>query len=726
MRPRRDVFWLALYGLLSVLLLWPLSSHPSTHLPDDGDAVLGNWVIWWGATHLARGYPAIFDANSFYPHPEALLYTEPMLGEALVAWPLFEGLDNPVLAMNLLTLATLAASAFAAHLLFRELTGSDAGAFVGAFFFTFNSFTFSQLARIQLVTLQWMALGLFCLHRYFTRGGRRYLAGFALFSILQGLCCFYYLLFYLVALAILFPVYFWRSEKWRSVRSFVEVGGSGLLVGAVLAMVAVPMLLLYHHYGFEASPESFDLASYFLPRSGNWLASALGTAPQLVDHFLGYSALGLAALGAVFWIRERKQHRAYALAYLAVGVSAFFLSAGPELTVSGTRFGPGPFAVLQLAGPFENLRAPERFAILVFLCLGLFVARATDELWTRCGGGLRGALVCIAIVGVFTAEHRSSRRVVGREIPTGETIPEAYRFLAERGASGALAELPVRPFREMRLVTLDALFSTVHGMDTLFNKTSFYPPATELLQWELATFPDRKSLTLLQSIGVTTGVVHPLRWGEGASSASKLRAIARRLPELELVAEFPLRDDPLSRRYELGGERVFRIPPLEVVPTARECACLEIPRDGFRVDASGMSDPELAIDGLSETRWTSGATQVKGDFFEIAFDRPRRPARIEIEMSFPWGEFPRHLEVNGFQGPRAHRFAQLDDIGHKVALVRQLVEDPSKARMRFDLQPMTVDRIRLFIQVTEEGSQPWSMSEIRVYELEDPDAAWGE
>ena len=187
MSSKRFIATLASYFVLASLLLLPLSAHMGSRLPDDGDAILGLWLVWWSATNLLKGYPEIFDANAFYPHPQGLLYSEPMIGEGLLSWPLFNGLENPVLAMNLLTLITLALSATAAHMLFKEITDSEYGAVVGAIAYTFSAYSFSQIPRIQLITLQWLPLALYCLHRYFNYNKSRYLIGFTVFSILQAL-----------------------------------------------------------------------------------------------------------------------------------------------------------------------------------------------------------------------------------------------------------------------------------------------------------------------------------------------------------------------------------------------------------------------------------------------------------------------------------------------------------------------------------------------------------
>jgi hypothetical protein len=200
------------------------------------------------------------------------------------------------------------------------------------------------------------------------------------------------------------------------------------------------------------------------------------------------------------------------------------------------------------------------------------------------------------------------------------------------------------------------------------------------------------------------------------ASRARLRAIERRLPELTRLGAFPERNDPLSARFQLGGERVYSIPPLPAEGAPRSCACVEIPRSSFEVHANGANEPVLAVDSDRSTKWTTGVSQRKGHFFDVAFDAPRRPARIEMDMVYPYGEFPRHLEVNGRLGQHVGRLELVEDVWYKVALVRQLIADPSLARFRIDLEPDTVDGLRLFIRRTEGGAEPWSIAEIRLYE----------
>ena len=640
-----------------------------------------------------------------------------MLSEGLLSTALFHGLDNHVLAANLLTLVTLALSAFAAHLLFRELTGSTWGAVVGAVYFAFNAYTFSQLPRTQLITLQWFLLGLFCLHRYFAGGKRAYLAGFALFSALQGLACFYYLIFYLVALTIFFPGFFWAFPERRNKRSIAWIGASALSVGIVLALVTLPYLSLYRLYAFTSPTDSYDLSGYFVPHSETLLYGFMGPEYALVDNFLGYVSLLIAAFGIMALFRGAKAppERKMGLAYLAVALIGFALSAGPELRFGGLELGAGPYALLQKLGPFQNLRTPDRFSLLVKLGVGLLIAHGAATLLAKRTTRV-GALGCAALCAVLLAEQWSPRRTEGREVPSGKTLPDVYRWLRAHPDTSPIAELPVRPFRKMRFVAHDAYYATFHERRILFNKPSFYPPAMELLQAELVSFPSRSSLTLLRALGVEQLVVHPKRWDQELKRI-KSTELARR-SEARLETTFPDRDSPLWNRYQLGGEQIYRLRPMEEEGKPRSCDCREISRDGLRVDSNGPGDARDAIDGDPNTKWFTGSAQVKGDFFEVAFDEPRRPMRIELEMAFPWSEFPRNVEVNGFLGDRGFRLEQIEDVWHKVALVRQLVADPNGARLRIDLVPETVDRIRLFVSRAEPRERRWSIPELYIYVLE--------
>ena len=707
----RWFLWLTIYALLSLVLLAPMSCQLDERLPDDGDSLQNLWILWWGATHLELGYPNIYEANDYYPHPSALLYSEPQFLTSAWSSVLFRTLDNHVLVFNLITIIGLTLSAFAAHIFIRELTGNTFAAFLGGALYAFNAYHFAQLPRSQLIQAQWIPLGIWSLHRFFQHPSWKRGIVFGVLSLAVGLASFYYLLFYSVATTLLIPAYWIRYRpRLTSLPALLLPTAAG---AAIMMIVALPYLHLFTRYEFTGEPRNFDLATFFLPPSGSLLYSSFAQFRH-PDHFLGFVPILLAVVGvlAVLVKREDKVGRIVWASYAMVGLAAFFFAAGPDLNFAGVYYGEGPFRILQLFGPFEKLREPARFTVLVYLVLALFAAKGLLVLLRRFPS--QPLVLSSLVIALVLAEQWSPERTKGTRVPTGESIPKAYEWLAKNPPDGPVVELPVWPFYRIRYTSLEAYFSTIHERPIPFGKPSFYPPALELLQWELRDFPDPRSLYLLRTLGFNLAVVHPKRWTK--NKAHYLKALEHSKEKLPLIASFPNRDNPDWEHYRLGGERIYLIgtEPEQMSPV--ECDCVEIDRTEWTLEANGVTPPELAIDGDRQTKWTTGKMQQEGYYFEISFATPRRPVRVEIEMAFPYGEFARNLEMNGYRGRRGYRVAQIEDLTHKAELFQQLVEEPTKAKLRYDLKEMSMERLRLFINRTEEGTIGWSIPEIHVYE----------
>ncbi|MGH9391534.1 MAG: hypothetical protein ACRD1Z_18165, partial [Vicinamibacteria bacterium] len=346
------------------------------------------------------------------------MYSEPQFSQALLSWPFFNALDNRVLSYNLLVALSLCLSAFGAHLFLRELIGSSSAAFVGAMVYAFSCYSFSQLARSQLVSLQWMPLALLYLHRFFARDRATPLMGFVLFSVLLGLACFYYLQFYLVALAVIVPAYLWVYRSWRKPGAMAWLGVSFALIAAPLMAAAAPYFRLFQRYGFTGQADSYDLIRFFQPPAGSLLYGAFDPPPSSLDQFLGFFALGLGGLGVWSLVRSRREVRWVGVAWILLGGVSFFLAAGPEVIVNGERLLPGPYRILQLVKPLGNLRDPHRFAVLTRLSLSLLVAAGAARLVAG-SSARRRALTSALLAGLIVAEQWTPRHTRGTEIPVG-------------------------------------------------------------------------------------------------------------------------------------------------------------------------------------------------------------------------------------------------------------------------------------------------------------------
>src|SRR5262249_58471005 len=112
-------------------------------LPAGNDCLLHVWTLAWDHHALATDPADVLNANIFYPHPRTLLYSDHLLGLAVLLAPLRLFTANPVLIHNLVTVAAPALAALALYALALALTGEPAAALVGALLYGFAPLRFT-------------------------------------------------------------------------------------------------------------------------------------------------------------------------------------------------------------------------------------------------------------------------------------------------------------------------------------------------------------------------------------------------------------------------------------------------------------------------------------------------------------------------------------------------------------------------------------------------------
>ena len=163
---------LAVYVLLAVATSHPLATTPTDVLPGSNNSLLVAWMTSWVAQALPATPSALFAANIFHPDRAALLYSEPLIGVGLLAWPIWMVTGDVVATYNLTFVLTLVLSALSMFLLVREVLGSLAAATVAGVVFAFTTANYDSAARLQIVSGQWTPLLLFFLVRLWRQGAR--------------------------------------------------------------------------------------------------------------------------------------------------------------------------------------------------------------------------------------------------------------------------------------------------------------------------------------------------------------------------------------------------------------------------------------------------------------------------------------------------------------------------------------------------------------------------
>lgn len=708
--PAVFVFYLA----IAVIFTAPVSLSPHRLAVNDGDPLHISWILAWDVHQLIRDPLHLFDSNSFHPYEGSLAFSEHLIVPALLSAPFFYATGNALLAQNLTVVLTLALSALAMFVLVLAIFGREDAALFAGMVYVFHTYNSHEVARLQLLSVQFWPLALLYLHRLFTLGGRKNALLFAAFFLLQGLSCTYYLIYFALVLTIWIPAYALATRG--GFRRALTLVLPLTLVGIVLALFALPYQKMLERYGYQRElVEGLDALEYLRPPEENLLSRLItyDFEPSAVPQFVGFLSLALAVSGLV-----RAPRRLFLWLTVATAAVGFVLSLGPTIRVGERVLGPGFYGLLyRNFSFFQVLRNPERLSLLVHFGLAILAGWGAAALASRFSARTASALR-VSLLVLLPLEHFRGGQPFA-PLPTGEETPDVYRWLSTTPHDGAVVELPLYRRTELRRHALYMYYSTYHWKPIVFGRTSFYPPLPGYLAWELRDFPDGDSLALLRRVGVSRIVVHPQLWPP-ADRGRKLALLDDFTEDLVPEGRFPFLEGPLFARYGFGGERVFRLGTGK--PVSKETLCSpvdEIEPHRFDLEGEGVTPIGWAVDRNRETKWKSEG-QLPGMKIEIDFRREETLSAVRFALGHPYDEFPRDvtLKVSSAEGAPFERIVHREDLATKLELVDALIENPGEAAITLRFDPVKVLRLRVWLREGKgfDYSLPdWSLPEIFLY-----------
>ena len=369
-----------LFVALTALFAWPLSTAPGTQALDLGpDTRLFLWTLGWDVHALAHAPLSIFDANIFYPERNTLAYSEHQIGSALAAAPVLLSTGEPLLAMNLVLLASCALSGFGAFLLARELGLGTWGALLAGIVFAFTPPRFFRLGQLHLATVQWIPFCLLYLHRYARKGSTRHLVAACLFFTLTAWSGGQSGLFLALTAASLLLYLLLFGELGPSSRLSKDI-----VVATVLVLILnVPFLLPYLSVQEELGLErSLAEATFWSPNPESFLASPTH-AHRAVWQLLGWQAR---------IAREAKAFLFPGFLPILLAMAALSASKGRPTT---TKTGGSPSLLLDV-----TIIAVVLFAILIEAAGGLRIGSVSAS------SGWRALVVAAILLGTRVAIYR--------------------------------------------------------------------------------------------------------------------------------------------------------------------------------------------------------------------------------------------------------------------------------------------------------------------------------
>ncbi|HXH05036.1 MAG TPA: hypothetical protein VNI83_00440 [Vicinamibacterales bacterium] len=494
----RDVLVLPAFAVLAALHTWPLVLAPATYSRhDNADAMLNQWVLAWVAHQLPRDPLRLFHANIFYPERNTLAFSEHMIVQGVMGLPLFLLGASSLLVHNLVLLAGFALTGWAMYVVVRRWTADRAAAFVAGCAAAFNAHSFSRLAHLQALHVEFLPFAVYWLDRTLERPSMRSAVLLGLTFALQGLTSNYWLVFTTLGLI---AAGLARPRDWWGARARAVVPALAV-AAAVALLLVVPFLVPYYRVMTEQGliRTLDDVALY----SGGW-RDYLSTGSPLHFRLWSWRAWGsggltplfpgvvvtlLAVTGIAAGVRT-----AHVRMWVAVAAAGVLVSLGTNL--------PG-YAVLYRVFPLmQGIRAPVRaghLALVALAALAGFGLAWVRRRWP----GRRARLVALAALGAVSLEAWR-----GPIAYTPATEPPRVYDLLARERRAVVVEFP---FPEPRAWFENApymLNSTRHWRPML-NGYSGFLPASYVRHWErLRSFPAPEALAALRDTGVTHVVVH--------------------------------------------------------------------------------------------------------------------------------------------------------------------------------------------------------------------------
>lgn len=504
---------------------------------DTNDGRWSIWVVSWVAHALTTDPSSLFRANIFYPHPNALAFSEANLVAGVIGIPVWLLTKNPYATHNSVFLFSFVLSFVATYYLVRHLTGDRRAAILAGIMFAYCPFAFVRQAHIQLLMIGFLPWCMLAWHRFLERTTMARAIELGAVMALTGLACAYYGIFAggMIAMAAIWFAF--ARGRLKDPGYWTAVAVAAVVCVGLIAPFFLPYLQMQQATGFER-----PLSGQYSANFGAWLNSSAWAhrwwAPYLWRPsealFPGILALVLGCWGATF-VRERDGvglKRDEAWYYIGLAVFAFWVTLGPRA---------GLYTALYYTVPvFSFLRAPSRAGIVVTLCLVVLAAPALMVLMRR---KTINAAFAVLLVLVTADLYRAPLRM-----RTAPALAEAYRSLATL-PKGPVIELPY--FSDPVAFHGHAeymLASTAHWQPLINGYSDHIPQDFRDNAAVLNTFPSREAFALLESLAARYAVIHA-----GMLNKSARDDIARRL-DVEYVNYLrPLQKDGDVWLYEIIG-----------------------------------------------------------------------------------------------------------------------------------------------------------------------------
>ncbi len=540
--------------LLAIIHTWPLITSPGTlSRNDNADAELNEWILAWVAHQLPRSPARLFQGNFFYPEPDTLAYSEPLIVPALMGAPLHWLGASPVFVFNIVLILGFALTAWAGYTLAFEWTGDRAAGMLAGSMFAFNTHTLTRLAHVQGIHAWGLPLTLLAADRILVHARWRDAVWLAVWMTAMAYTSGYLVVFGAIMLGVVLVT---RVPDWwpRAGRVVTLFAGATLLAGLAILPVYLPYRRLAREMGMRRAIETVTEFSAtwtgYLAAAGRvhfstWSAKFWSNP---VDGFFPGFVVIVLTVAALYWSLARVRtdsdveaspsiaariSRRRIVMLVAIAATGVLLSLGTHTPVYGWLYHVFP--------PMQGLRAAARFGNLFLLAMAALAAFGLAALRHRLPAR-RAGLIVVALVVLANIESLRAPFYYTRF----EGIPAVYSLLAREPGRVVLVEVPFYPTQASFEGTKYVLNSTAHWRPLINGYSGYIPESYRRNAAVFWYFPKEYAIQAMRRAGATHVMIHPAGFGNEAEIDEMWRAVAAS-PYLERIAVTP------------GGPALYRL-----------------------------------------------------------------------------------------------------------------------------------------------------------------------
>ena len=509
--------------LVATLIFFaPLLPRLASYNPG-GDAMFNAWEIARNQHCILReNCPNYLTANIYFPHADTMLYSETQLSPAVVTLPLHWITQNPLVAFNVITIASFFLSGWCMYLLAKRLSkGNELIAVLAGLLFEFAPIRLSSidhLGHLQNLSIFCLPLAVLLVLTYIETTRRQYLVGLLAALLYAFFASWVMMVFVGVALSVLLlGLLLGKVISWQRATVVAAVIGLAALATAPLAIQYIKFAHT-NHAAFSILDQTVynsSLVDYTTPDAGTLFGKlyyiirphvhpvAYNVDSQSFHGFTLYVIVALLLFLGWRWVKRKTFDRrtyAFMLTLATIAAIGFVVSLGPFLKIESTYlYGTlgnevkftilMPYALVDKFLPqLAFIRAVGRASILTLfaLCallafLPLFLVRtklgATKQRWV---------LVGVFVLAVFELMPCYLLPMDHLSYSYNLAIPPVYKYIAAHKEIDDIVILrgsddyPGAPIPIARAE--DVLWSGYHNR-YIFNGYSGYEPPVYMQEY---------------------------------------------------------------------------------------------------------------------------------------------------------------------------------------------------------------------------------------------------